>query len=443
MRAIELLLFIASLGFTAHLIFSLFRSEKKFLLVLFLYKPFIDQTVRFSLLRIGRTEINLLSLWGVLVFGVTCYIYFGRILSQRRRIYAQGLIRTLLAIHLLSATLSAIKGNITPVTMLEMFIRISTPYLFYFIFGLYFSDREYIQSLFKAIWLGNLSAILFTAALHRIGVGFSDISQNIVRYTGFFADSATLSLAAFSALVFAILFRENKGNPVSQRERILYYLTWGGFAYIFWISLTKATILITIALVLMWYGYFKKRTMIIFPMVLMGVVFFFKESRSAQARFTNEFALVQTIGKERIDLNQFRGVGSGRVGRWVDTIEIYKQDYSDVEKLIGTYLFHKSHNQFIGFLMLIGMIGLMVFLWSTGWLLRGMLIIYRKTRNPIVFMGIIMVTCMLLYGIGYQSFTYSGTLWMSFMLVSPINVVLRHPQRTNAMSAALAVHHEG
>lgn len=435
MKSIELLLFIASLGFSGFLFLSLLKGEKKFFLALFMFKPFIDQTVRFEILNVGGSAVTLLSIWGVITFVVVVVIYFSRVVNAKKRVYAQGLIWSLLFIHLLSSSLSLSKGQISFMNLFEMFLKISTPYFIYFIFILNASDSEFMRSLFRAIWLGNLYAVLFTILLHRVDIGFMDLSQNVVRFTGFFADSATLSLAAFSALVFAILYKEWSGLATGIFERNLYYLTWIGFAYIFWITLTKATILITIALFLLWYGYYKRKKILVFPMMLFGILFFFKESQSAQYRFSNEIRFVQTIGKERLDLDRIRGVGSGRVGRWVDTIKIYNDEYTFTEKLIGTYLFHKSHNQFIGFLMQIGLIGLLVFLWVTLWLFRGMLVVYSKSRSPVIFMGIIMLTSMLLYGIGYQSFTYTGTLWMAFMLISPINIAHRSRRGANSLAA--------
>lgn len=423
MASIGIFLMILAFVCTIYLILSYLKSEKKFFVALFMLKPFIDQTVHFKIISFGGTDITFLSLWGVLVFIVVATIYFLKILNLKKRIYAQGLIWLMLLIHIMSALIASNKGKVGFINAFEMLIRISGPYLFYFVFILYYTDKQFIYSLFKAIWLGNLYAMLFSIAVHVLGIGYADISQGVIRFSGFYGDSATLSLTAFSAIAFAILYKEVNGSRLSKKMQYQFYLTLLAFAYIFWLTLTKATILITIALFFLWYGYYKKRKVIIFPIIILGIFFFFRESQSVRARFFTEINFMQTVGKEKIDINSMRGMGSGRVGRWVDTLKIYENDYSFFEKLFGTYLFYKSHSQYLGFLMQIGLIGLIVFIAVVLLLLRGMLVVFKKSRDPIIFMGIILFICILLYGIGYQSFTYTGFLWLTFILISPINIM--------------------
>ena len=146
----------------------------------------------------------------------------------------------------------------------------------------------------------------------------------------------------------------------------------------------------------------------------------FRESRVQSVSMQKYLFSVQWQKKE-ISLKDSKGLGSGRMGRWINTMDVYNDEYNSFEKIFGTYLTFKSHNQYIGFLVQVGALGLLLFLLIMFVLIKKIVKKHLLRRDPLNFMGLIMLVAMLIYALGYMSFTFTGILWITMMLVSNIN----------------------
>lgn len=191
--------------------------------------------------------------------------------------------------------------------------------------------------------------------------------------------------------------------------------------FVIWISLTKAALIAMAVALLMWYG-LRKRQYVVIIFLSMAFVFAFFESSNVRQRFRKEISVVdQYIQGEALEISTLRGTGSGRFGRWVDILQIYRQEYSIFEQLFGANQFFKAHNQYLATLMQIGMLGLTVFLLMVASMLRALWRRYYRTRDGTVFMGLVFFTAALVFGIGYISFSFTNLMWVTMALVSHIN----------------------
>jgi O-antigen ligase len=97
-------------------------------------------------------------------------------------------------------------------------------------------------------------------------------------------------------------------------------------------------------------------------------------------------------------------------------------EYSDLEQLFGTNLFFKVHNQYLATLLQVGLFGLIVFLFVLWKLYRALLHHHFFNRDPFNFMGVIFLTSLVLYGLGYISFSYTTMMWITMILISNVNM---------------------
>lgn len=399
---------------------SIFRTPRLFFLVLFASKPLIDQTVRIKIIKISGADLNLLAITGVMTFVAVILLNFFKKKSPER-IAARGVIILFIIMQFFVGVYSIINDRKFLINGFEIFIRLSTPYFLYFIFHRFLVDKVFKYKLVKIIWLSNLVASLISIFVYFRGFGYIDISQDVSRFSGFYGDSATLSLAAFTAFSFAILFREMYPNKMTKLNHFFFWLTMASYIFLTWITLTKATLLISGVFVILWFGFYKRKIKLAFLLLLIALPLLFS-TEAFQKRFRKEIAIFKSYGEIDLSISDLRGLGSGRFGRWVDGLSIYINEYNESEKLFGTNLFYKVHNQYIATLLQVGLVGLVIFLFIIWILYRALLRSYFFYRTPFNFMGIIFLTSILLYGLGYISFSYTTMMWITMILISNVNM---------------------
>jgi hypothetical protein len=399
---------------------SIFRNPRLFFLVLFASKPLIDQTVRIKIINILGVDLNFLAITGVMTFVAVILL---NLLKKRKpeRIAARGVIILFIIIQFFVAVFSIINERKYLINGIEVFIRLSTPYFLYFIFHQFLADEDFKYKLVKTIWLSNLIASLISVFVYFRGFGYIDISQDVNRFSGFYGDSATLSLAAFTALSFAILFREMYPGKMTKFSISCYLLTIISSIFLIWITLTKATLLIFGVFIILWFGFYKRKIKLAFLLLLIALPLLFS-TEVVQKRFRKEIALFESYSEIDLSISDFRGMGSGRFGRWIDGLNTYMNEYNELEQLFGTNLFFKVHNQYIATLLQVGLLGLIIFLIILWKLYRALLRRHFFCRDPFNFMGIVFLTSLVLYGLGYISFSYTTMMWITMILVSNINM---------------------
>jgi hypothetical protein len=420
MSLIEFLLLIIAPPVLLALYVSIFRNPRLFFLVLFAAKPFIDQTVRIKILTISKEDLNFLAIIGVMTFAAVILLNLFKKKAQER-IAAKGTIILFIIIQFFAGAFSIMNETRGLINTIEVFIRITTPYFFYFIFHKFLDDEVFKYRLIKTIWLSNLFASLISVFTYFMRLGYIDISQDVIRFSGFYGDSATLSLTAFTAFSFAILFREMYPGKMTKLNRLFFWLTVLSYIFLTWVTLTKATLLISWVFFIMWFGFYKRKKKLVFFLLLITLPLLFS-IEAVQKRFRREIALLESYGEKDFSISDIRGIGSGRFGRWVDGFRIYMNEYDELEQLFGTNLFFKVHNQYIATLLQVGLLGLIVFLFILWKLYRALLRKHFFYRDPFNFMGIIFLTSLVLYGFGYISFSYTTMMWITMILISNVNM---------------------
>jgi len=420
MSSLELLLLLLAPMVLLALFLSLFRNPKLFFLILFASKPFIDQSVRVKLTRVSGEDINLLALIGVMVFGAVALFNLVK-KNTGEKVAARGVIILFLLLQFFVGAYSYLNDSRGLLSAIEVFIRMSTPFFLYFIAHQFLKDRHFQFQLVRVIWLSHMLASLMSLVVYALNWGYADISQEVQRFSGFYADSATLSLVAFTGLVFGLLFREMYRERLTGFYRSCFLATLFSFLLLTWITLTKATLLIAVVLGVLWFGFYRRRMKLVIALLLIVVPLLFT-TEAVQKRFKREIAFLESYTEKSTSITDFRGLGSGRFGRWLDNYDLFVNKYSEWEQLFGTNLFFHTHNQYLATLLQVGLVGLVLFLLILWKLYRAMLLKFRRSRDPFIFMAIVFLTSLVLYGFGYLSFTYTGIMWITMILVSRVNV---------------------
>ncbi|HCI58087.1 MAG TPA: hypothetical protein DFH96_04845, partial [Bacteroidetes bacterium] len=100
-----------------------------------------------------------------------------------------------------------------------------------------------------------------------------------------------------------------------------------------------------------------------------------------------------------------------------------------VNQLFGTSKHWMAHNQYIAYLMQVGIVGLTIFLIFLIRFIVKLFTIYHKTHNPSVFAAYTLLIMYVFYTFTGHPFDYTTLLWYLMILLSMINVYDVHQMR--------------
>jgi hypothetical protein len=169
----------------------------------------------------------------------------------------------------------------------------------------------------------------------------------------------------------------------------------------------------------MWWGIYKKKFRILIPMVFIIGYLAYSNMQGLQTRFAPEIEFV-SLGNRNID--GALSLGSGRIARWQRLINIFIQEYSLSQKLFGSSYNFGAHNQYIAYLMQIGMLGLLIFSLIIARFYKKLFFMFNKYKYPEYFAGISLVSVYVVYGLTGHPFDYTTLLWYLMFLLSLLNV---------------------
>lgn len=385
--------------------------------------PFVAQTAWLKIFSIGGVDFNPVDLHGItiLFFVVLDYLLYLR--DRSRKVFYGKLILFYIGYLLVIGFISIQTRDHSYVYVAELLLRLIAPYFFYLYFYIYLSDKIFRLKLYKKIWYSTLIASTSTIAFFFLGIGFEDVSQDVGRYAGFFGDSMSLAFISVISTMIGSLFYDNvKENYRRQRfYRNLLIITYLSTAAILMITVTKMMIVVTFLFITLWFGIYKKKHNLI-PVTLVIIVLIFVFSEDVQKRFKGEIGAINQMQVSYSSIEDARGFGSGRFGRWVGAYDIYMEEFSDIEKIFGRFVFLKVHNQYFGFLLLSGVVGLTIFLVLIFKLLKTLWRYYKRYRSNDIFMAFVFLSIIIVIGFGHMSFTYTYSLWLAFIMVSQINI---------------------
>jgi hypothetical protein len=158
----------------------------------------------------------------------------------------------------------------------------------------------------------------------------------------------------------------------------------------------------------MWFGIYKRKLIMIVPLLLMCGYYIYNTSELVQIRLEAE---MNFLIADEFSMETARHMGTGRVAYWQYVFNQYLENYTLFQKLFGSGIGYGCHNQYLEYLMRIGIIGLFAFL----------VVIFNFYGTPEIFMGIVLLTVNVVYGMTGHPFDYTTLLWYQMILLSTLN----------------------
>jgi len=305
---------------------------------------------------------------------------------------------------------------------MDVLIKLFASYFVYFIaHQVMEKDRDKLQ-MTSIIWITTALISVLSLIQYYVGTYETDISQGVKRFTGLYNDPGTPSYNAVISLVFGTLYIEilrKQKRPVSLIVHIAFALTVLVVAFTLKITLTKSALLMLIVFLAMWFGSYKRRTYIIVPLIILGALYIYTKSEDIQARIAPELEFLNADGRS---MEQARHIGEGRIAVWERLLIHYSQDYDLFEKLFGNYRGSGAHNQYIAYLMEVGLMGLTFFLIMLLRFYKRLIFLFRKYGQPDTYMAIVLLTLFTVCGLSGHPFGYTTILWYLMILLSLVNV---------------------
>lgn len=394
--------------------------SRVFIVVLFAIKPFIDLTWNIPLFSIGGVVLNPLRITGFCVFIIAGSLYFFQ--NDNKRIFNERIIWLFLGLNLFTSIVAIFFYNRPVVNVMNTLLRLFDAYFIYFIGHRYIeNDRDKLR-IISIIWITTLIVSILSIIQYSMGTFDIDISQGVERFAGLYNDPGTPSYNAIISLVFGVLYIEilrKQKRPVPLIVHIAFALTVLVAAFMLKITITKSAVLMLVVFLMMWIGLYKRKSYIIIPLIIIGGYYIYTTSEPVQKRMTAE---IEFVKEGTFSIEYARSMGSGRVGKWEEVLTYYSQDFDPFQKLFGNARSFGAHNQYIVYLMRAGLVGLTVFLIILLRFYWQLIYLYRKYKQPDIYMTIVLLTVIAVCGLTQHSFDYTTLLWYLMILLSLINV---------------------
>jgi O-antigen ligase len=312
--------------------------------------------------------------------------------------------------------------NLPFIFALENLLRVYDAFFVYFVFSSFLKSLRDRLIIFKIIWISTLLISIFSIYIYSTGRYNIDVTQNVIRYAGVYNDPGMPSYLAVISIVFGSLFIEinkkiNNGRDIVNL--IIFIITILVSIFILAITITKSALLMLIIYLLMWPGLYKRKLLLLVPLMLIIGSFVYNSSAALQRRMQNE---IRFFKDGEFTIESARSMGTGRVAKWEEVMDHFHKRYNLFNKLFGTYHYFGSHNQYIEYLVRIGIIGLIIFLGIVIGFFKQLLSLYHAHKSPELFMAIVVLTIFFIYGISGHPFDYTTLLWYLMILLSLVNV---------------------
>ncbi len=159
---------------------------------------------------------------------------------------------------------------------------------------------------------------------------------------------------------------------------------------------------------------------LVVPVLIFSAISGFATSEKVNTRFETEVNFVESD----FDSDMAGSMGTGRFARWERLVNMFSE-FDVSTKLIGTAFAHNAHNQYLAYLLQIGIIGVAFFILILVRFYLRLSKIFNRTKNAQIFaaMTTLMMFCVLaLFG---HPFYYTTILWYLMIMLALINVFSR------------------
>lgn len=394
--------------------------SRAFIVVLFAIKPFIDLTWNIPFFSMGGIAINSLHITGLCVFVIAGFLYFFQ--NNNKRIFNERVIWLFLGLNLFTSFIAILFYNHPFMYVIDVLLRLFDAYFIYFIGHRFIENYRDKLRIISIIWIttllvGILSCIVYSTGIYRTGT-----SQGVERFAGLYNDGGTPSYNAIMSIIFGTLYLElckRQRQLIPVIAKIAFILTLLVTVFILKITITKSAVLMLLAFLMMWIGLYKRKPYIIFPLIIISGYYIYTTSEKVQTRMAAE---AEFLSEGTFSMEFLRPMGTGRVAYWETVLTYYIQDYNLFQKLFGIGRNFGAHNQYIAYLMQVGLVGFTVFLIILFRFYRQLIYLYSKYKQPDIYMTIVFLTILAVCGLTGHPFDYTTLLWYLMVLLSLINV---------------------
>ncbi len=332
-------------------------------LLLFAAKPFIDlswDVVYFTILGINVNMLRIVAVFLFFFWGYKLIILYNRNTQQVAYKYILFLFSSLLLASVFVKTFFIYSPTYLFHSITNL-IRIFDGIFLFLIASTIFYNFEKQKNVIIVIWLSNFSLLIINVIVFVLGNYTVDISQGVDRFRAIYNDAGTPAIIAFLSTFYSVIFM-NISPYITKAIKIFYYSTLILSVFVLWITLSRFMILPIVIFYVVWFGYYKRKSWIVFPILIAGSVFLYKYNERLHARFAIEVNFIA----DDISLESAQSLGSGRVNTWFELLDIFNKDYRKIEKIFGRRGYG-AHNEYLRFLMEYGLVGF--FLYSILYLL--------------------------------------------------------------------------
>lgn len=392
--------------------------SRAFIVVLFAIKPFIDLTWNIPLFSLGGVAVNPLRITGFCVFIIAGSLYFFQ--NDKKSIFNERIIWLFLGLNLFTSIIAIFFYNRPVLFVMDVLLKLFDAYFIYFIGYRYIeNDRDKLR-IISIIWITTLLVGILSIIQYSMGTFAVGTSQGVERFAGPYNDPGTPSYNAIMSIIFGTLYLElckRQRQLIPVIAKIAFILTLLVTAFILKITLTKSAVLMLVVFLTMWIGLYKRKSYVIVPLIIIGGYFVYITNEEVQARMATEIEFLREG-----TMVSARSMGSGRVAHWERVLTYYSQDFDPFQKLFGNLRTFGAHNQYIAYMMQVGVVGLTVFLIILFRFYKQLIYLYRKYKQPEIYMALTLLVIFLVTAIFGHSFGWTTLLWYLMILLSTINL---------------------
>ena len=272
--------------------------------------------------------------------------------------------------------------------------RVVFPFVVFFAIEALVTNRNQAEMLIKIFIIGLSLTILINffeiAILGKSGEIFRGYGQSVIRYGGLTGGEHTLA-HMMSVFWFTFFLCSIFNFDMIKKRKICWYVLLIMSLYCIYKSYTRTVFLGLVIFILVYsYGLGKKK-FITCLLIIISVVLIFKG------------ILFVAFGdvKEALKYKEYYKAGSGRIKIWTTELNKFEK-FSFDRKILGIglgyekfytrfkkerYFIARSHNDFLGLLMTLGIIGFLLYIAILALCLRDVINSSLETRGKFFFFG--------------------------------------------------------
>lgn len=333
------------------------------------------------------------------------------VMGSPERVLNGGLIVVFIMLHIIAATYAVVVMEGDVMGAVDSFLKTTIAYGIYWLSGSYVRSDADRNIVYSGITTATLLVGIVFGVTYYLGGYNVDVSRGIERYAGLYNDPGTPAYyAVISLIVHSYLMERNSWLS----KKWLYWLNHLLVGFILIVTLTRSAMIMYIIYMVMWHGIYKKILWLIVPMIIAAAIVLYNEDESFRGRFEQEITYVQ-YGDVPI-----HRLGMGRVQRWDRLMDMYSYEYTVYEKLFGRYISYAAHNNYLAYLLQVGLLGLAVFVVIIIRFVFSSIRKYNNTRDPEAMMTLMYLIILVVYAFTGHPFYYASLLWFLMFMLSSI-----------------------